>query len=177
MKRMTALLLAAALLLGMLITAASADRMYLIPDSETRKLTEEELWGWDYESIGYIMNEIFARHGYVFQSGGKYEYYFNCMPWYEAGVNKTGHAYTTVEWDNQNLCKKVRQDMRDQNTTNPGGKSVWTDFDSGFSGLQGFDYVDMKYPEIYSSIRDTKEISAETESLIRKAIEDYKTQF
>ena len=39
------------------------------------------------------------------------------------------------------------------------------------------DYVDMKYPEIYASIRDTKEISGETDALIRKAIEDYKTQF
>ena len=129
MKRILAILLTAALLLGsLMITAASADRMYLIPDSDSRKLTEEELWEWDYESIGYIMNEIFARHGYIFQSGGKYEYYFSCMPWYEPGVNKTGQPYSDKEWYNQNLCKKVRQDMRDMNTTNTGKNSVWTDY-------------------------------------------------
>ena len=74
MKRLLAALLAALLLCGGLMAVASADRMYLIPDSNTRYLTEDELWQWDYESLGYIYNEIFARHGYVFTSGGKYDY-------------------------------------------------------------------------------------------------------
>ena len=39
------------------------------------------------------------------------------------------------------------------------------------------EFVDTKYPHIYSAIRDTKDISDETDGLIRKAIEEYKAQF
>ena len=42
MKRIAGLL-CLALLLTALSTAAVADRMYLIPDSDTRRLTEDEL--------------------------------------------------------------------------------------------------------------------------------------
>lgn len=34
--------------------------------------------------------------------------------------------------------------MRDWNTTNKGGKSVWTNFSTGFSTLQGFEYIALK---------------------------------
>ena len=39
------------------------------------------------------------------------------------------------------------------------------------------EYVDSRYPEIYESIRWTKEISDETEALMKKAIEQFKKQF
>ena len=39
------------------------------------------------------------------------------------------------------------------------------------------EYIDTKYPEIYSAIRDTKEINAETDALIQKAIAEFKAQF
>ena len=74
-------LLCLALLLAALSSAAVADRMYLIPDSDTRRLTEDELWQWDRESLSFIFNEIFARHGYVFSAGGKYDIWFSAMPW------------------------------------------------------------------------------------------------
>ena len=67
MKRFFCLLLC----LCLLPACALGERAYLIPDSDTRKLTESELWAWDYESLGYILNEIFARHGYNFIPGGK----------------------------------------------------------------------------------------------------------
>ena len=37
-----------------------------------------------------------------------------------------------------------------------------------------FQYVDTKYPEIPRSIRETKEITSETEELLKKAIEEWK---
>ena len=58
------------LLLVLAAQTALADRLYLIPDSDTRRLTEDELWQWDRESLSFIFNEIFARHGYVFRTGG-----------------------------------------------------------------------------------------------------------
>ncbi len=43
------------------------------------------------------------------------------------------------------------------------------------SGL--LEFIDTKYPEIYRAIRDTKEVSDETDALIKKAIEQFKGQF
>lgn len=110
MKRMGRILcsiLTLAILAAMLpLGSALADRMYLIPDSNTRRLTDEELWEWDYESLGYILNEIFARHGYVFISGGKYERYFSRKPWYTPNSNSNNQLYcypylNNTEWYNQ----------------------------------------------------------------------------
>ncbi len=70
MKRILALLL----VLLMLPAAAMAERMYVLPESDTRLLTWDEVAQWDYESLGYAFNEIFARHGYDFKPGGEYEY-------------------------------------------------------------------------------------------------------
>ena len=40
-----------------------------------------------------------------------------------------------------------------------------------------FDYLDTKYPEVPQSIADTKVISDETETTLKKAIEEFKKQF
>ena len=72
----------ALLLLTLLMTgAALADRMYVLPESDSRKLTWEEIDYWDYETLGYAFNEIFARHGFNFEPGQAYDNYFRAMPW------------------------------------------------------------------------------------------------
>ncbi|MGN1019100.1 MAG: YARHG domain-containing protein [Aristaeellaceae bacterium] len=140
------------LLLCMLLLApaALADQSYLIPDSDTRHLTEKELWEWDYESLGFIYHEIFARHGFIFNPGGQYYYYFNCMPWYKPNTHvtiETQRAYygcSQVEIDNVHLIKQVRAEMERTGNHNPNGRSVWDNFSSGFDVLQGFEYVSVK---------------------------------
>ena len=72
-----------ALVLAMLPLAALADRAYLI-DSDSRKLTEAEHWEWDRESLSFMFNEIFARHGFTFEPGGKFYNWFNSQPWYQS---------------------------------------------------------------------------------------------
>ena len=144
MKKLLCLLLAALFILSSVLVPALAERVYLISDSNKRELTRDELWGWDYESLGYILNEIFARHGYVFQAGGKYDYYFRCMPWYtpNADANNDRACYpklNSTEWKNQQLVKDVREEMRKLGTTNKGAKSVWDGFSTGFDVLQGFE--------------------------------------
>ena len=67
------------LCLLLLTPAAFAEHTYLIPDSNTRHLTEEELWEWDYESLGFIYHEIFARHGFIFNPGGQYYHSEDCV--------------------------------------------------------------------------------------------------
>ena len=133
----------------MIPLGALSERVYLIADSNRRLLTESELWEWDYESLGYILNEIFARHGYVFKEGGVYDQYFSAMPWYtpNADSNNSRACYSqlnSVEWENEGLVKLVRQEMREMGTTNPRGKSVWDDFYTGFDTLQGFDGLSLK---------------------------------
>ena len=139
--------------------AALAELSYLIPDSDSRLLTREELWQWDYESLGYILNEIFARHGYNFIPGEKYDYYFRCMPWYTPNADSDNQRacysqLTAVEWKNEQLVKDVRAEMRAAKNYNTDGKSVWDYFSAGFDTLQGFSYValpgDQKMP-VYSA--------------------------
>lgn len=147
MKRMLVRLLCLALCL-MMPAASLAEWPYLIRDSDVRELTWEELWEWDLESLGYILNEIFARHGYNFIPGQKYDYYFRTLPWYEPNKNpdNTVACYpklSTVEWYNQRLVKDVMDEMRALDTTNEDGYSVWDQFTPGFDTLQGFDFVKM----------------------------------
>ena len=146
MKALVRRLCALLACLMLLAPAARAEHAYLIPDSNTRYLTEEELWAWDYESLGYILNEIFARHGYNFIPGQKYDNYFRCMPWYTPNADPDNQRacysrLTSLEWANEHLVKEVRAQMRALGTRNEQGKSVWDYFSAGFDVLQGFNYI------------------------------------
>ncbi len=108
--RLTALLIC---ILTICCSSAQADRDYLIADSNTRRLTWSELEKWDYESLGYIFNEIFARHGYVFNEGGQYDMWFSSHSWYHPNASDDNGKYvmpyvTQLEWDNYHLIKNVR---------------------------------------------------------------------
>ena len=123
--RLWAALLALTLLIPSLAAAAAAqNNFYIIPDSDTRLLTEEELWDWQYEAVGYIYNEIFARHGRPFRSGEKYDVYFRNQQWYSVNSAYRYGLLSRVEQANEQLAHKVLQDMRAQNTTNPKGRPL-----------------------------------------------------
>lgn len=142
--------IAVALIIILLPVWAVAGRQYIIPDSDTRELTYAELWEWDYESIGFIFNEIFARHGYNFIPGGKYDNYFSMLPWYtpNADANNTRACYpqlNKIEWANEALAKDVRQDMRDMDYYNPNGESYLNVITiDNFDVLSGFAFIDLK---------------------------------
>lgn len=112
MKKWLVALILAALMLSV-ATAAMADRMYIFPDSGTRRLTRQEVEQWDYESLGFAFHEILARHGFVFDPNGNYYAYFNSLPWYtpNADPNNDRACYpllSSLEWDNYELIKEVR---------------------------------------------------------------------
>lgn len=144
MKRLIGILLAACMLFG---ATASASNFYLVEDSNTRRMTREELWGWQYDALGYVFNEIFARHGYHFNAGGKYESYFMAQDWYEENETYATnqeiyhHLMNSVEWYNERLCKEVRAEMRALGTKNERGKGlppVWyePEIDGAFSSFE-----------------------------------------
>lgn len=120
------------LVFSLLSSAAIAqyDGNYLIPDSNTRRLTEAELWDYQYDALGYILNEIFARHSYHFERGGKYDQYFRSTSWYRESTRYATNEeiykneMTNIEWANESLVKKVRADMKALNTKNEIGMTL-----------------------------------------------------
>ncbi len=129
MKRFVSIICAFVLLL-MLAAPALASNFYIIPDSDKRRLTREELWTWQLAVMMYIVNEIFARHGFHFEPGGKYDNYFRSQLWYRENEMYTDnqdiykHLVSDIEWYNENLAKQVRDEMRALGTTNPNGKPL-----------------------------------------------------
>ena len=55
----------------------------IIPDSDSRKLTEDDLKGLDADTLRIARNEIYARHGRKF-TDKKLQEHFAKMPWYAA---------------------------------------------------------------------------------------------
>lgn len=128
-KRLVSLL-AALLMTALVILPSLADgaavsytRDYIIPDSNTRRLTETELWSYTRETLRYIRNELLARHGYAF-SMDKYYNYFNAKPWYAAGGYNTTKVLTALEWDNIATVKTVERAMDQRGTANSRGIDI-----------------------------------------------------
>ena len=117
---------------------------YLISDSDTRYLTKEEIWQWDFDSLWYLINEIFARHGFVFKEGGQFYSFFNRQKWYtpnqDTTANKLAYSRTTdIDWYNEHLIKEVREEMLAQDTKNDVGTKNWRDFIPPENMLEGFE--------------------------------------
>ena len=148
-------LLIALLTLILCLTAASAalaDRMYIFPDSDVRRLTREEVCEWDYESLGFAFHELLARHGYVFDPNGNYFAYFNAQPWYTPNANPDNSAacyprLSSLEWENYNLIKEVRAEKR----LNDYGRSIWTSlsFTVPSFALDGFQYIELQGNQVF----------------------------
>ena len=150
MKKTLSLILAAAILLGSLVmtAAASADGMYIITDSDTRELTRDELWQYQYDTLLYAFNEIYARHGYKFETGSRCYNWFTQMPWYVPNENENSKDHhetyshcSATENRNVDLIKDVRREMRELKTTNPKGKGMPTPPAQDVNKPRGFNYV------------------------------------
>lgn len=82
------------------------DDYQIIPDSSSRKLTRSELSGYSLETLGYIRNEIYARHGYVFQKD-KYKEYFGSKSWYVPNYSFNSNDLNSIEKYNVQLIKEM----------------------------------------------------------------------
>ncbi len=149
MKKIICILLALMLWVPCLSLADSLN--YIIPDSNTRQLTREELWEYQYDTLKYAFNEIYARHGYKFETGSPCYMWFSRMPWYTPNENEsaTDHHATysqcsKLENYNVELIKDVRREMREMGTLNPQGKGMPKAPDTGMDSPRGFTYVAMK---------------------------------
>ena len=152
MKKLIALCLMIAMMLPcMLPAAAAAESMYIIADSNTRALTREELWRYQYDTLMYAFNEIYARHGYRFETGSRCYNWFIQMPWYQPNANETSQNHdaslnqcSKLEWNNANLIKEVRKEMKALGTTNPQGKGLPKLPAAMVNKPRGFEYVKLQ---------------------------------
>ncbi len=75
---------------------------YLLPESNTRYLTEADLSSLTHEQLCFARNEIFARHGRIFKTP-QIAAYFNSKSWYHGTVspeNFNEKVLNAYEWAN-----------------------------------------------------------------------------
>lgn len=77
---------------------------YIIPYSSERKLTEADLVGLNKEQLGYARNEIYARHGYVFQTD-TFKKYFESKSWYNPNPSFKDDSLSDIEKYNAGFIK------------------------------------------------------------------------
>lgn len=77
---------------------------YLLPDSDTRLYTREELSQYDKDTLALMRNEILARHGYPFQKE-KYQSYFGAKSWYAEDPNFSYDSLNSTEMANVETIK------------------------------------------------------------------------
>lgn len=81
---------------------------YILPDSSTRRLTDEEVQGLSKEDLRIARNEIYARHGRKFDDM-QLQSYFNSKSWYKGTIGPADFKesmLSDIEKDNIQLIKK-----------------------------------------------------------------------
>lgn len=76
---------------------------YILP-TDTQYISESDLWGLTQEEVALARNEVYARHGYVFQNQD-YQNYFSSKSWYQPDA-----AYQPMD-DTLSKIEKANVDM------------------------------------------------------------------
>ena len=79
----------------------TVDSEYIIPDSDTRRITNKDLKGLSKEECRLARNEIYARHGRMFNDS-QLQDYFDSQPWYE--------GTTAPDYFNESELSKIEKD-------------------------------------------------------------------
>ncbi len=82
---------------------------YIIPDSDSRYLTEEDVKDLSLKEINYAKNEIYARRSRKFDSK-ELQDYFNTKPWYKGKINPDDFkisVFNSYEKKNAEFLNKI----------------------------------------------------------------------
>lgn len=90
--------------------ARPASFEYVIPDSDIRALTEDELWNMGLQQLYLARNEIFARYGYDF-SGEFLKEYFGSLSWYQLVPGFKNPPVTPLESNNAKLILRIETEQ------------------------------------------------------------------
>lgn len=82
---------------------------YLLPTSDVVELTEEDLIDFTAQELTYARNEIYARHGKVFESSELNEY-FQGKNWYIADETFADESITDIESVNAQFIVQYQKD-------------------------------------------------------------------
>ena len=89
-------------------TETDEETDYVIPYSSDRYLTNDDLVGLSSEELMYARNEIYARHGYIFNDA-EIRAYFEKKPWYTGTVKSedfSSSVFNDYEYKNVTFLKK-----------------------------------------------------------------------
>ena len=86
-----------------------SDEDYILPESDTKELDESDLDGLSAKDLTYARNEIYARHGRVFNSS-ELQDYFSSKDWYEKDEEFDDHDLRGVERDNAEFISQYQKD-------------------------------------------------------------------
>ena len=122
--------------------ASSAD--YIFP-SDRQYITEDDMAGWNQKTALLARNEIFARHGYVFQTQ-EIQNYFAAKSWYTPNSSYDGSGLNDVEKANVDTISAYEQKMgwaeQDVSPTKLAQGAVSSYVESQGDYCTGFDYVE-----------------------------------
>lgn len=93
-------------------TPGIADRDYIIPDSDSRSLTREDLDGLTQRECCLARNEIYARHGRIFMTSG-ISVYFTGKSWYRPTIsaeNFSDESLNSTERGNIDFIARYEQE-------------------------------------------------------------------
>lgn len=77
---------------------------YLLPESETKWLTFDDLIGYNIYEITYMRNEIYARHGYTFEDE-QFRNHFHQQSWYVSRHANESIQLSELEQHNVNVLR------------------------------------------------------------------------
>ena len=121
--------------------ASSAD--YIFP-SDRQYITEADMAGWNQKTALLARNEIYARHGYVFQTQ-EIQNYFAAKSWYTPNSSYDGSGLNDVEKANVDTISAYEQKMgwaeQDVSPTKLAQGAVSSYVESQGDYCTGFDYV------------------------------------
>ena len=99
-------------------SGASTDSEYILPDSDSRLYTREELSGLDDNTLQLAINEIYARHGRKFNTESM-QVYFDGKSWYSGTVepevfdgNEAAY-FNEYEIKNRELLSTIRAERQE----------------------------------------------------------------
>ena len=133
----------------------SAD--YIIADSDSRQLTAAELSIYTKEELGYIRNEIYARHGYKF-STAEYAEYFGSKSWY------------TPLYDANEFQTRMNEGKDSFNFYEQANIMLVYELETSTNTVSSYDYVLPESAERYYTAAELSSLSKETLGYARNEI-------
>lgn len=113
---------------------------YIIPDAEKRYLTRDDLKGWDADTLRLARNEIYARHGYIFEDSSLLEY-FKKQSWYNPTVKKADFkesVFNDYEIKNVYFIKDLENELKgDGETSSDDGSKKTSETDMILKSIEG----------------------------------------